>query len=98
MDLNRERANTRAGTAPYMAPEVLACPLKTEPGQGKDDMSGPAHSTSVDVWALGCLLYEMLTGQVAFPHQGRGPPLEGEPMDSLYMPTRVRGRGQGGVE
>jgi len=89
VDLTRERANTRAGTAPYMAPEVLLCPLKTDPGEGKQDGTGPAHSTAVDVWAVGCLLYEMLTGQVAFPHAGKGPPATGAPVDALYMPSRM---------
>ena len=42
---------TMVGTSQYMAPEVL---------EGK-----PADSRS-DLWALGCVLYEMATGQRAF--------------------------------
>jgi serine/threonine-protein kinase len=40
------------GTAPYMAPEQAK-------GQSADKRS--------DVWAYGCILYEMLTGRRAFP-------------------------------
>lgn len=40
---------TRAGSLPYIPPEVLLN-VKT------------ALSPSVDVWSLGCILYELLTG------------------------------------
>ncbi|RYG69167.1 hypothetical protein EON64_03410 [archaeon] len=39
------------GTKEYFAPEVV------------DQAYGP----QADVWALGCVLYEMLTGEQAFP-------------------------------
>ncbi|RYG68741.1 serine/threonine-protein kinase [archaeon] len=41
------------GTTEYFAPEVY---LKAYGGQA-------------DVWSLGCVLFEMLTGQLAFPHR-----------------------------
>jgi serine/threonine-protein kinase len=44
-----------AGTLPYMAPERLQ-------GKRADEQS--------DVYAAGAVLYEMVTGQRAFPHQG----------------------------
>ena len=42
-----------AGTGPYMSPEQL---------------EGHPLGRSVDVWAFGCVLYEMLTGSLAFDH------------------------------
>ena len=44
---------TRAGSLNYISPEVLS---------GKDSSSLP----SVDVWSIGCILYEMLTGKKMF--------------------------------
>jgi serine/threonine protein kinase len=39
------------GTKEYFAPEVV----------------NQAYGPQADVWALGCVLYEMLTGEQAFP-------------------------------
>jgi hypothetical protein len=44
------------GTLPYMAPEQL---------------DGKPADTRTDLWALGCVLYEMVTGQRAFAGDGQ---------------------------
>ncbi|MGE5275724.1 MAG: protein kinase domain-containing protein, partial [Acidobacteriota bacterium] len=49
---NVSRTGALLGTAPYMSPEQIA-------GRGADGRS--------DVWAVGAVLYEMVTGQRAFP-------------------------------
>ncbi|KAG2447269.1 hypothetical protein HYH02_007599 [Chlamydomonas schloesseri] len=61
INLNQERAVTRAGTLEYMAPEVERCPLKTLPEENKDKAS-LAYGAAVDVWATGVLAYELLVG------------------------------------
>jgi len=50
------------GTAEYFAPEMYSDQSKhNQPHQDK------GYGYQVDIWALGCLLYEMLTGELAFP-------------------------------
>ncbi|KAG2436221.1 hypothetical protein HXX76_006532 [Chlamydomonas incerta] len=78
IDLLKERAVTRAGTADYMAPEVERCPLKRNPDDNKHDAS-LAYSTAADVWSIGILAYELMVGfppainldaPVKHPHTG----------------------------
>nr|XP_061824830.1 protein kinase C eta type-like isoform X1 [Nerophis lumbriciformis] len=59
-------ASTFCGTLDYIAPEIL-----------KDMLYGP----SVDWWALGVLLYEMLQGHA---------PFEGDNEDELFEAIRIR--------
>jgi Tol biopolymer transport system component len=64
------------GTAAYMAPEQAR---------------GRSVDTRADIWALGCVLYEMLTGQRAFPGEDVAETLarvvEGEPDWAALPPT-----------
>lgn len=54
---------TRIGTQGYVAPELLG--LLT-PGA---NTSG--YSNSVDMWSLGCVVYELLTAEIPFLEAGR---------------------------
>ncbi|XP_044949879.1 putative cyclin-dependent kinase F-2 [Hordeum vulgare subsp. vulgare] len=51
-DKNADGAFLAAGTRSYMAPEML--------------LSKPRYDTRVDMWSLGCVMAEMLTGEVLF--------------------------------
>jgi Protein kinase domain len=64
------------GTLDYVAPEQI---------------SGGAIDARVDVYALGCLLFKLLTGQVPFPREGEAARLyahlnDAPPSPSLYAP------------
>jgi hypothetical protein len=64
------------GTLDYVAPEQI---------------SGAAVDARVDVYALGCLLFKLLTGEVPFPRDGEAARLyahlnDPPPAPSLYVP------------
>jgi len=69
VDMNDERANTRAGTLDYMAPEVLCCPTKFSPEDYKHQEDAQCYTTGADVWAVGVVLYHLLTGRPPFRDQ-----------------------------
>mmetsp|Transcript_6214 Transcript_6214/g.13563 ORF Transcript_6214/g.13563 Transcript_6214/m.13563 type:complete len:537 (+) Transcript_6214:103-1713(+) len=66
VDVNEERANTRAGTLDYMAPEVLMCPTKRSPADHKDDPGARHYNTGADAWGVGAILFELLVGTPPF--------------------------------
>ena len=49
---DQSRGGSKAGTAGYVAPEII---------------DGGAFGPASDMWALGCLLYAMLTVSLPFP-------------------------------
>jgi serine/threonine-protein kinase SRPK3 len=54
---NSEKYNESFGTRYYMAPEIV--------------LMGEC-SSKVDIWSLGCMLYELLTGEILFdPHSSK---------------------------
>lgn len=66
IDVASELANTRAGTLPYMAPEILMCESKRTSFDFNKKESAFAYDSKTDVWALGVFLYELSTGRTPF--------------------------------
>ena len=55
LDNNDKYAKTTVGTNNYMAPEVI---------------KGDKYNNKVDIWGLGCIIYELLTLSVCFESKG----------------------------
>lgn len=53
---NNQKSYTLVGTTEYLAPEILR---------------KEGHSYEVDLWTLGILIYEMITGKTPFAHPER---------------------------
>lgn len=60
------------GTVEYFAPEVY----------------NRAYGFQADIWALGCILYELLTGEIAFPYREVKPPMFERLINGLEKPKR----------
>jgi serine/threonine protein kinase len=64
-----QRSSNFMGTFPYLSPEIL---------------KGERYSWNADIWALGCVLYELLFLKIAFPE------IRGErTVQSLNIPTTL---------
>lgn len=81
------KTNTLAGTPEYMAPEMIDFPH--------------SHDTNVDWWALGCLCFELISGQSPWEDEGIADPHgrllairrsqeRGEPRYPFSCPVLVR--------
>jgi serine/threonine-protein kinase len=73
---HRTRTGAVLGTAHYMAPEAA------------EDSRSVDHR--VDVYALGCILFEMIIGRVPFPGDGFGAVLVRHVREPPPLPTRLR--------
>jgi aurora kinase len=49
----------------WQAPEVVRCPRKAHPLENKE-VAGLQYGPSADVWAVGVLAFELITGYVPF--------------------------------
>jgi eukaryotic-like serine/threonine-protein kinase len=72
---NKTKTGSLLGTPHYMAPEQC---------EGRKDID---HR--VDVYALGCILFHMLTGRVPFPGEGFGEVLVKQLREPPPLPTRL---------
>ncbi|GBF96085.1 hypothetical protein Rsub_08961 [Raphidocelis subcapitata] len=71
----RDVLNHRTGTLEYSAPEMLSKPTAAEVfhlvlGQGMDEEELPTYDEKVDVWAVGAVTFEALTGRQPFLADG----------------------------
>lgn len=56
--------DTRGGTVSYMAPEVRLCPPMPSSAANTE------YTNLIDLWALGCIVFRLITGTILFPHDG----------------------------
>mmetsp|Transcript_6392 Transcript_6392/g.15386 ORF Transcript_6392/g.15386 Transcript_6392/m.15386 type:complete len:542 (+) Transcript_6392:96-1721(+) len=82
IDTDRERPVSAVGTKLYMPPEVAACPLKRAPSDFKS-CSELHYGSAADIWSLGVLVAELLTGRASVPSHSNPSPMRGGPLSSL---------------
>ena len=51
-------AETYVGSPYYMAPEVLQ--------RDNQEAQGVGYNEKADIWSVGCIVYELITGKVPF--------------------------------
>jgi len=78
----KPRTNSFVGTAEYVPPEIL-----TSSAVATDDE--PLITTAADLWSLGCMVYQMLTGK--YPFRGKSDMLTFEKIKArnLYIPPNL---------
>ena len=96
IDLAAERAVTRVGTDPFMAPEVTRCPLKARLTDNKTDPSLP-YGPAVDVCSVGVVTYALLVGFYPTVAQTSGGE-EGKAAPKLAFPRTLSAAGRSFVE
>ena len=57
--------DTKCGTWPYQAPEIRF-------DYFEDDDEGNKMTSAVDIWATGCIVYNLITGALPFPSGSSG--------------------------
>ncbi|EEY58007.1 protein kinase [Phytophthora infestans T30-4] len=78
---------TFCGSKDYIAPEVIAL---CERSSSTSSSSSRGYGKTVDFWALGCMLYEMLTGQPPFYNAASRTQLYSMIMDgAVYFPPTI---------
>lgn len=86
-----------AGTLDYMAPEVLRCPVKEHPLDYKH-CHALQYNTSVDVWAVGVLAYELLVGFPPFASNCPGDAMHKILACDVVFPKRITAAARGFVQ
>lgn len=66
---NTRLRTLNSGTPGFTAPEVLYDNLSDSDDEDEDESHG--YSNKVDIWSLGCVVYELVTQKLPFPPENR---------------------------